>query len=214
MSKEKALEERPTTDIVGRDQEILKEFMEAGLPGIADADEKKTAKMFDLYLNGQNYTQISNILRVPKGVILYLSHRCKWFEHRQEFLIGLEENNKRRIIETKLMSQDILLKAIQMWHKKFGSKINRYLREESDDMTPQNLKEFDRYLKTLDLLQKSIALPETKSPLVNVNLGNNATITKTGDNEIEITANSPKESAKLNMLKYYADLERENDKKK
>lgn len=211
MSKE--LTELPTTDIVGIDQDKLTKFIEEGMPGIGVVGEAEIAKMFDMYLAGKTYNDISGIMRTPKPVVLYLSHRLNWFSVRQEYIVNLETNIRQRIIESKLMSQDFLLKMIQMWHKKIGAKMSRYMSSDDEEFTDQiNLKELDRYLKTLDMLQKSIAIPGSESrPLVGINVGEGATMTRTGDNTIEIT---PKENAKTDMLKYYADMAREKDKEK
>jgi hypothetical protein len=207
MSDEKSLEERPTTDIVGKDQEKLQEFIEAGLPGIGNVEEAQIVKMFDMYLYGKTYNTISGIMHIPKPAILYLSHKLNWFQARQEYFGELEIHIKQRVLEAKLMSQDFLITLIQVWHKKIGTKMNRYLASDNEEFTNQvNLKELDRYLKTVEMLQKSVVIPsEAKAPLVGINVGAGATITRNSENEIEVT---PKEKAMDGMLKHYADLSR------
>jgi hypothetical protein len=119
---------------------------------------------------------------------------------------------KRRAIESKLAVQDHLLSLMQMYQKKHGHLITRYL-ETNDDahIDRMSLKELDRYLKIVDLFQKSTAEPQEKrGPLVGLNLSEGATVTRKGDNEIEIT---PKQKAIGDVLKHYADLRREEEKK-
>lgn len=204
------IEEPQTTDIIGRDAQVLQTYIEAGLPNIATIDESKAAQIFDLYLNGKTYTQISNITRVPKGIILYLSQKLEWFHKRQEYVDELKANIKHRVMEVRLMSQDMLIQMAQMFHKKFGTKMNRYMLTGNEDFTKEiNLKEIDRYLKIMELLQKSIEAPQPKSPMVNVNIGEGATLTKRSDNTIEVTA---KQKAVGEMLKQYADMRREEKK--
>lgn len=203
----------PTTDIVGKDQDKLQKFIEDGLPGIGEVDEAQVAKMFDFYCAGKTYSQISGIMRVQKPVLLYLSHKLNWYLTRQEYLNDLEANIRRRVVEAKLQSQDFLLQMMQMWHKKIGAKMNRYMSTDNEEFSNQiNLKELDRYLKTLELLQKSVGMTtgEGKGPLVGINVGEGATVTRTGDNTIEVT---PKQKAVGDVLKEYANMRRVEEKK-
>lgn len=205
--------EEPTTDIVGKDAQKLKEFMEAGLPGYPLITEEKLARIFDLYLIGKTYSQIADIMQIKKALILYLSHKLDWYEARKTFLEDLNANIKRRVIEAKLLSQDFLIQMLQMWHKKIGAKMNRYMLTNNEEFTNQiNLKEIDRYLKTLELLQKSIGDPfgNNKVPTIGVNVGDGMTIVKKGENSVEIT---PKQRAVGEMLKQFADLARQEEKK-
>lgn len=205
------IEDRPTTDIVGDDQTKLQQYIEEGMPGIGGPTLEEVDKMFDLYLDGKTYTQISGIMRQPRVVVLCLSNRSKWFEIKQTYLVDMETNMKQRIFDDKILSQNFMLDLLQMMRKKIGAKMKKYSASGNEEFTNQiNLKEVDRYLKIAELLQKSVALPSEKVPLIGLNVGSGATITRNGNNEIEVT---PKDTAKANMLKYYADLNREKQKK-
>ncbi len=198
--------ERPTTDIVGKDQEDLQKYMDAGMPGIGELDEDTVRKAFDLYLSGKTYRQISGIIRAPKPAVMFISHKLQWFDRRQEYLMELENTNLPRIIEAKLMSQDFLLQLVQMWQKKIGARMTRYMMTDDEKHTAQiNLKEIELYLKTLERLQKSIELPKASGPLVGINIPDGATMTRTGENTIEVT---PKQKAQDGMLKKFADMQR------
>ena len=201
------------TDISEDNMKKVQKFMEDGLPGIANVKDDAVAKMMDLYLAGKTYVQISSICRIDKITVMYLSYKLNWPSIRKEYMIELEDQMKRRVIEARLMSQDFLLELSQMWQKKIGHKIRRYLATDNEEFTDQiNLKELDRYLKTIELLQKSMAEPkEGKGPLVGINVGDGATITRKGENEIEVT---PKQKAIGDVLKHYADLRREEENKK
>lgn len=199
-------------DISDESMRKVQRFIDAGLPGIAIVNEEKIAKMMELYLSGKTYDQISNITRVDRVMVMYLSYKLNWCETRKEYMIELSDHMKRRIIEAKLMMQDHLLQLAQMYQKKHGHKITRYLETNNEQFTDQiSLKEIDRYLKIADLIQKSIAeAPKEKGPLIGLNLSEGATVTRKGDNEIEIT---PKQKAIGDVLKHYADLRREEEKK-
>jgi hypothetical protein len=143
---------------------------------------------------------------------MFFSYRLNWCEIRKEYMVELGEHMKRRLLEFKLMSQDHLLNLAQMYQKKHGHKIMRYLETNNEEHSDQiNLKELDRYMKIVDLIQKSTAEPQKdKGPLVGLNIGDGATITRKGDNELEIT---PKQRAIGDVLKHYADLRREEESK-
>ena len=192
----------------------VQKFIDAGLPGIASVNEEKIAKMMELYLGGKTYDQISNITRIDRITVMYLSYKLNWCETRKEYMIELSDHMKRRIMEAKLVMQDHLLQLAQMYQKKHGTKIIRYLETNNEEHTDQiSLKEIDRYLKIADLIQKSMidhSKDNSKGPMIGLNISDGATVTRKGDNEIEIT---PKQKAIGDVLKHYADLRREEEKK-
>ena len=201
------------TDISDESMKKVQKYIDAGLPNIAQVDEAKIGKMMELYLSGKTYDQISNITRTDRVMVMYLSHKLNWCDIRKEYMVELADHMKRRVMEAKLQSQDFLLQLAQMWQKKIGHKITRYLETNNEEFSDQiNLKEIDRYMKTIELLQKSTAEPsKDKGPLIGLNLGEGATVTRNGDNQIEIT---PKQKAIGDVLKHYADLRRDEEKQK
>lgn len=198
------------TDLSKASMQKVKSYMQSGLPGIGIVDDLRLAKMMELYLAGKTYDQISNIAQVNRTIVMYLSYKLNWCETRKNYMVELSEHIKRRILDAKLTSQDFLLQLQQTYEKKIGSKINRYLVTENEEHIDKiNLKELDRYLKIVELLQKTISeVPKDKGPLIGINLGDGATVTRSGDNQIEIT---PKQKAIGDVLKYYADLRREEE---
>jgi hypothetical protein len=204
----------PDTDITGRNAEKLQKYIDDGLPGIIAVDDAKYAKMVDMYLSNKTYDQIANATKTPKPMIMYLSQKYGWCASKQAYLMELEEGMKRRIIENKLVSQDFMIQLVQMWQKKIGKKMARYLATDNEEhLDGINLKEIDRYLKVVESLKESIQPPKSdnKAPTVGLNLGDGVTITKKGDNEVEIT---PKQKAIGDILQQYADLRRAEEKKK
>lgn len=201
-------------DISDEGMKKVQAFVEAGLPGIARVDEIKMTKMTELYLSGKTYDQISNIMRIDKTTIMYLSQKLGWCEVRQTYLLELEENMKRRVVEAKLMSQDFMLQLVQAWQKKISKKVTKYLATDDEKhINEVDLKEIDRYVKIMESLKESIQAPksDSKGPAVGLNLGDGVTVTRKGDNEIEIT---PKQNAVSDILQKYADMRRDEEKKK
>ncbi len=201
------------TDISEASMKKVQQFIDAGLPGIARVTEEKVGKITELYLEGKTYDQISNITRIDRVTVMYLSYKLALCDIRKEYMAELADHMRRRIIEAKLTMQDHLLQMAQMYQKKHGRKITRYLETNNEEFTDQiSLKEIDRYLKIADLIQKSVFDPskESKGPLIGLNISDGATVTRKGENEIEIT---PKQNAIGEVLKHYADLQREKEKK-
>jgi len=210
MSNE--LDVQRTTDFSEKEQAELQKYIEEGTPGVNEATDEKIKKMWDMYILGKTYTQLSGIMRIPRAVVLFVSHKLQWFEHKHEYLVDLEETKRQRVIEAKLMSQDFLLTATQAFHKKYTKKMNAYLAGDDTAMNDMDWKGYDRYLKTIERLEKAAGISaENLRPLVGINMQDGMTMKRTGDNEVEIT---PKEKSTENMLKHLADLQREKNKKK
>lgn len=203
----------PVSDFTPADMQKINEYMEEGLPRVSSVDDIKLARILDMYLSGRTYRQISMTMSMPKQIVLYLSYKFKWFDVRQEYLLDLEANARTRVLESKILNQDMLMQLQQMWRKKIGSNINKYLATDNVDFANAiDLKEVDKYLKTVEILHKldSNRVPGAPNPTVGLNLGEGVTITKKGDNEVEIT---PKNKAIGDMLKQFADFRREEENK-
>lgn len=219
MSEENkpALLQQAQNDFSQKDLEIIQKYEADGLPGIGAMNEVMVARSLDMYLSGKTYRQISTILKVQKQLVLYMSYKFNWFELRNDYLVDLEENIRARVLEAKVVNQDFLLQLQQMWQKKIGSNITKYLQTDNADFANAiDLKEVDKYLKTVEMLHK---LGGTKGeqnadntrPMVGLNAGpDGVTIVKTGDNSMEIT---PKNKAVSDALKQLADFRREDEKK-
>lgn len=206
--------EEPQSDFSTKDLEVIKAYQEGGLQGVAVVDDKKMASMLEMYLSGKTYRQIATTMQIKKEIVLYMSHKFNWFELRTEYLVDLESSMRGRVLEAKIVNQDFLLQLQAMWQKKIGTKISKYLATDNEEFANEiDLKEVDKYLKTVELLQKlggEGKTPDNSRPMVGVNAGDGVTITRKGDNEIEIT---PKSKAIGDALKMFADSRREEEKK-
>lgn len=201
----------PEHDFTEKDLAVIQEYMEAGLPNIASVDGIKMGRILDMYLSGKTYRQISTIMNIKKELILYLAHRFKWFEVRKEYIEDLERNMRSQLIETRIRSQDFLLQLMSMWQKKIGTNISKYLATDNVEFANNiDLKEVDKYLKTIEILHRisTDKVPAPSSSPIGLNVGDGVTITKKGNNEVEIT---PKSNAIGELLKQYADFRREQE---
>lgn len=209
--------EEPVSDLTEADYAKIQQYIDSGLFNISAVNEKTFARILDLYLSGKTYSQISKIVGIEKVIIMYLSHKFNWFDLRKEYLNELESTIRNRLIESRIVNQDFLLQLIQMWQKKIGNKIVKYLATDNEQFANEiDLKEVDKYLKTVEILHRLSADPRVgnnsnqSSPAVGLNLGDGVTIVKKGDNEVEIT---PKSNILNNALKDFANSRRENEKK-
>lgn len=201
----------PTTDFTEKDILVINEYIEDGLPNISSVDSAQLTRIFDLYLSGKTYTQISNMCRVKKSIILYFSQKFKWFETRKEYLADLESSIKARVMESRIVNQDFLLSLTLFYQKRIGSNINQYMATGNANFAEAiDQKEIERYLKIVDTLHK-ISSDPNRDPkaLIGLNITDGATITRKGDNQIEI---SPKNQAIGDMLKQLADMKRDQEK--
>jgi len=209
-----ALVQETANDFTQKDLEVIQKYQDDGLPGIGMVDDIVMTRTLDLYLSGKTYRQISMTLKLQKQVVLYLSYKFNWFELRREYLEDLEENIRARVLEAKIVNQDFLLQLQQMWQKKIGSNITKYLQTDNPDFANAiDLKEVDKYLKTVEMMHKLSgkgAPSEDNRPMVGLNAGDGVTVVKTGENSIEIT---PKSKAIGDALKQLADYRREEEKK-
>lgn len=204
--------EEPKHDFSQKDLDIIASYKEGGLLDIATVDDKKLSSMLEMYLSGRTYRQISSVTQVKLEIVLYLSNRFNWFQLRQDYLVDLESSMRGRVIESKIISQDFLLQLLLMWQKKIGHKLNKYFSTDNENIVNEiDLKEIDKYLKTVEMLHK---LSGDKSPgsdsrpMIGVNAGDGVTIVKKSDTEIEIT---PKTRAIEDALKQFADARREEE---
>lgn len=196
------------TDITEADNALIDKYVEEGLPRIAEIDEVKLARILDLYLSGKTYRQISTMMQIKKVMILYLSRRFNWFQMKQEYIADLEQSIRGRILEAKLVSQDFLMQLLLFWQKKIGKHINDFLVNGNETSAKNiDLKEIDKYLKTVEALHRLSTIPSSTpvAPAVGLNLGEGVTIEKVGNNTVEIT---PKSKKIGDMLRQYADQER------
>jgi hypothetical protein len=205
--------ENQLTDLDSSDLKKIEEFIQDGKPGLAAVTDSKIHQMVELYLGGKTYSQIASILGIKRPLITYLSQRSNWYIKKYEYLNELAQNIDPRMLQAKIVHKDFLLQLTQFFQKKIGNKISKYLQTDNEEFANEiNLKEVDKYLKTLDTLEKMAAEAKSggRSPTVGLNLGDGVTVKRKNENEIEIT---PKQKAFGDILKELADARREDEEK-
>ena len=196
--------QKQTTDITTTEMAKVTEFIEKGLPGIAEVPDHKLHRMLDLYLSGSTYTQIANILELKKVVVLYFAYKSNWFELKQEFLLEIEEKIKNRVIDAKLKNKEFMLLLVQAWQKKVSKTLHRYLSTNVDThMEELNLKEIAQLMKAIEIVNDMDNAGKTsdgKQPAIGLNLGDGVVVERTGENQVSITPKSSTIGSKLQQL--------------
>ena len=209
-SKEIAL--IPIADFTVKDLETIQKFRDDGMLGLHTLKENDCERAMALYLDGKSYRQIASVIEIKKEVILFLSHKFKWFEMRKEYLEELQATMKDKIMEAKLSDQEFLMHLSLAYKKKISKNINKYLKTDESQFSDKfDSKDVSTWLKISDMLHsissENIGKPSDKS-LVGLNgLGEGVTITKTGTNSVEITPKSPFST----KLQAFANFKREQE---
>lgn len=209
--------ELPPTDLSPEDVKRIEAYALAGSPGFSLEDEILMRKMIEMYLSGKTYSQIARITRKQKDLVMYASHRLGWYELKIQYLQELENNIKGRVVLAKIQSQDFLLQLTQMWQQKIGRRMDRYLETgNEDEANAISLKEIDKYLKTVEALQKlssdiTIKNSGNDKPAVGFNIGDGVTVAKKEDGTVEIT---PKVQSVGTLLARLAEERRQNEANK
>lgn len=204
------------TDIIESEVVKINKFIEDGLPGLGSVTNTQLHRMLELYMTGSSYTQIATLLGIKKVIVQYLAHTSGWYDTKKEYLNELQENMKNKIAESKVKNQDFVLLATQAYRKKIGDKFKLFLATDDErHMGEVDLKEFTQLMKTIEMidgLDNTGKDAKGKTPTVGINIGDGVTVEKSGDNKISITPN--KEAPVGDMLRQYADEQREKERKK
>lgn len=199
--------ELPVSDFTELDRELLTKFVADGLPQIASVDEVTLLRMTELYMNGKTYREISMIANVKKAMVIFFSEKYGWYPARAAHLNELQETMQNRVYERKLKSKDFMINIMQYWERKLGNRMSKFL-SSGDEEFAVSTKEVSEYLKTAKTLFElnDEGAKKGSKPAIGLNVGDGVTITKTGDNSMDITPTSTKTVDSL--LSRYAEEKR------
>lgn len=210
------LVQQNNTDLSEKDMKSIEAFKASGLPGLAALKDEDFQRMTELYMGGTTYWQIAHALNITRSLVIYVSYKYGWYPAKQEYLVELQEKIKARVIHSKLASQDFILLLIQAYQKKIGAKLTKYLATNDPVHAEQiNLKEIDKLLKAVDMLQALSTDPKSsngRNPAVGLNVGDGVTIERSGDNAVTITP-KPIDKTLSAMLKKWGDERRTEQNK-
>lgn len=205
----------PYADFTFKDLEAVDKFKENGMVGLHTLKDTDCERCMALYLDGKSYRQIAQVTKINKTVILFLAAKFKWYELRKEYLDELQATLKDKVMEAKLQDGEFLMHLSLAYRKKIGKNVNDYLRTDNAEFADRiDSRDITAYMKIIELIHRlnneNIGNPSDKS-LVGLNgLGEGVTITKTGNNSVEITPKSPFSNKLKDFAEYKRNLEREN----
>lgn len=204
-------------DMSQEEKTELKKFKEDGLPGINEIREADIIKWQKLYLSGKTYVEISEIAQKKKVLILFVSDKLSWFEKKITYYNDVSVKVFEKLAQIRIESMNTISAMVSSWNKYYGEKANSFL-SDSNRVTLETMdnKQLPQYYKAIELLDKltesvikkpEIDTPKTgKMPSVTINVGDRATVTQTGENSVEVTA----EDSPSLMLKKLALMEKQN----
>jgi len=208
------LEERPDkiTDMTEAELKRVERYRKQGLPGIGRANESTMFQMFNLYLSGKTYDEISHITKEKKDVVLFLAHKLDWFGKKIEYLSSLNKNITSKVAKTKLEGVNFVTNLMNFFHKYYGKKINEYLMKDDDKLVEElPLKPLDKYFKAAEALDK--LMPKGKEengggypPFTEIHLQGNAEITQESPNKLMIKSD-PNEQLVSALARWKRDME-------
>jgi hypothetical protein len=184
-------------DMTPEEKKELEEFKKAGCPGIQSVDDNLMFQFFELYMAGKTYGEIATYTKRKKAFVLYVSSFAKWHDKRMAHYQNITEKMLEKVQQAKMEAVNTITMAISAYSKLLNSKFNKFV-SQNDFEAIESLqnKEMQSYYKAIDTLNKLVAdthakIPPKDSPsaTVNVNVGNNATITKKDENTFEVKAN-------------------------
>lgn len=195
-------------DFSSEEVDKVNEFVKNGCHGLENLvkQEHKINSMFSLYMSGKNYTEISQITKVKKNLVLYMSAKMRWYDKRMEYLNEIQTKMTKKLKDTRVESLNFISDLISMHHKYYGDEIDKYLAT-GDKTIVENmdLKALSQYFKSIEILEKIM------NP-ANVNKGNggvNVNVNTTGDSKIQQVDNNTIEITSGNagnLLKALAEL--------
>lgn len=182
-------------DMTKDEKVLVLEFIQNGCPGIMKVQHEDSYRFFELYMSGKTYAEIAVITKVSKTLIMFLSYKMRWMEHRFKHYEGISLNLLDKIQKAKLDIANNLLTTIAATGKYLENEYNRYLRTNDKSIIESlDQKIVSSYQKSVDSLKRVLEEESNddpnkkpKQPLVNINVGMGAKATLTEPNKLEIT---------------------------
>lgn len=203
-------------DMTKEEKEVVQEFIANGCPGLLRVQEGDIFKYFQLYMSGKTYAEIATITKSSKELIMYLSYRSRWMEHRFKHYENISLNILDKVRQVKMDSANNLVTIIKALGKYCEQKYNNYLSTNDAKLVEgMDTKIVSQYYKSIELLDKILAEEpgdedtKPKGPFVNINMGMgaSATVKQVGEKTLEIT-----DETAGDLIKALADMKKQNEK--
>jgi len=180
-----------TSDFTEEEKQSLEEYRKNGCPGLVKLTDSQAFQWFELYMSGKTYSEIAQIARQKKDLILYVSAKANWHEHRMKYYGDMAANILNKYEQTRLESVNTMATGISALNKYFGKRFNKFIQTGDESIVEDmDTKLLGQYYKAIESLNKMVGASIDESgksgqPLVNINM-TNGKVTQTSENTIEI----------------------------
>jgi hypothetical protein len=201
-----------STDMTESEVKKVQQFIEDGLPGIAEVRASDISRMLDMYLTGSSYSQISAAMRIRKVFILYLAYKANWETVREEYINEIQEGIKNRLVNVKLKAQEFMILAAQAYQQKMSVHFLNYLStgnaEEINAVSPKEMLLVMKIIEMNNNLDSDGKDKSGKVPPIGLNPGaTGILVERTGENSFSVTPKDGNENVG-SLLKRLADEKR------
>lgn len=156
------------------EKESLRDYIDNGCPGLIETTEGDVFKWFRLYMSGKSYSEIAQLTKRSKDLILYISHKSSWNSKRMEHYNSLISQLRTKTTQAQLDSTNTVISMIAALNKYYGGKFDDYLSKNDPSIIEQiDTKLLSQYHKSLESLDKMITPSKSKDkkePPININL--------------------------------------------
>ncbi len=216
MSNDIVVQKKYQTDMTTSHEQVMDEYIASGLPGIGRVTEADVFQWFNLYLAGRSYGDIASQCKTQLCLVLYVANKHQWYEKKTKHYENLMEKVNDKLSTIKGESVSFLVDMMTFTHRFYGQDVSEYLKT-NDKEAAKNIdfKNFDRYFKIVDALEKMLQNPERlvrdvkdakNSPAVSVNVNVGDAITSTGEDGSVLIESNP--------LKQILELKRKEEQNK
>lgn len=180
-----------TSDFTEEEKQSLEDYRKNGCPGLIKLTDSQAFQWFELYMSGKTYSEIAQITRQKKDLILYVSAKASWHEHRMRYYGDMAANILNKYEQTRLESVNTMATGISALNKYFGKRFNKFIQTGDESIVEDmDTKLLGQYYKAIESLNKMVGASIDDSgkngqPLVNINM-TNGKVTQTSENTIEI----------------------------
>lgn len=186
------------------EKKILVEYKANGLPGLVKIEDSDVHQWFKLYMTGHTYSEISQITKKKKGMILYVAEHNKWSLKKTDYFNDLAMHFVDKSREAKLESANTLVLVNSALSKFITEELQNYIKT-GDKSIIENFdtKTFQNLVKAIETLNKLTGGGGAGLPQIDINLsGGTASELKERPEGIEITTKAENGDT-LSLLAHY-----------
>lgn len=189
----------------------LANYIESGCPGLSKIADERVFQWFALYMSGKTFFEISQETKDKLELVLYIAHKSKWQATKLEYFQDIQTNLAKKVAMAKMEAANTMtsmMAALGKYHKK---KADKYIMTNDDSlMESMDVKLWAAFCKTISTLDEMMNLESNKSgPSVNINVGNNASVSQKADGSLEVNS----DSGVSDLLKSLAEFKKSQEKK-